>query len=132
MIFLIYFIVIKLLAMAKYKLTLCIIGHKLTDEDLREAFECANKYADTPYHEDFSEIGLDGYIEVSPKLTQDGENLKLELIYYGEGEAFEKKAAEMKNAVETRKLQNSLLYETPSDSSSKIASKITATIEQIE
>jgi hypothetical protein len=118
--------------MTKYKLTLNIIGHKLTDEDLKEAFEYANKYADTPYHEDYSEIGGDGYIEVTAKLTQEGNDLKLEMIYYGEGETFEKRAAEIKNAVETRKLQNSLLYETPSDSSSKIASKITATIEQIE
>lgn len=118
--------------MTKYKLTLNIIGHKLPDEDLKEAFEYANKYADTPYHEDYSKIGGDGYLEVTTKLTQEGKDLKLEMIYYGEGETFEKKAKEMKNVVETRKLQNSLLYEGPLDSSGKIASKVTATIEQIE
>ena len=118
--------------MTKYKLTLNIIGHKFTDEDLKEVFECVNKYADTPYRKDYSEIGLDGYVVVSPKLTQEGKNLKLELIYYGEGETFEEKAAEMKNSVETHKLQNSLLYETPLDNSDKLASKITATIERIE
>ena len=117
--------------MNKYKLTVHFIGHKLSDEDLKDAFECVNEYTKTPYRVDYSQSGGDGFIEVTTNLIQTGKDLKLEVVYCGEGETFKERVADMKNLVETRELQNTLLYDMPSDISDRIASRITATIDQI-
>ena len=53
----------------------------------------------------------------------------VKVVYYGEGETFKERVADMKNFVETRELQNALLYDMPSDISSRIASRIAATID---
>ena len=121
--------------MKKYKLTLNIIGHKLDEQELKDVFELANKHKDTPYHEDYSQTGGDGYIDITAELTQDGNDLKLEMVYSGEGTSFEERSAKMKKMVESGELQRSLLYECESDihdsKAPKKANKITATIVQI-
>lgn len=121
--------------MKKYKLILNIIGHRLDEDELKEAFELANKHRDIPYHEDYSKIGGEGYVDVTADLTQVGNNLKLEMIYSGEGASFEERTAKMKDMVETGELQKSLLYESEADIDNpdaiKKADKITATIVQI-
>lgn len=55
----------------------------------------------------------------------------VKVVYCCEGETFKERVADMKNLVETSELQNALLYDTPSDISSRIASRIAATIDQI-
>jgi len=112
-----------------------IIGHRLDEEELKEAFELANKHRDTPYHEDYSETGGKGYVDITANLTQVGNNLKLEMIYSGEGASFDERAAKINEMVETGELQKSLLYESEADIDNpdaiKKADKITATIIQI-
>lgn len=121
--------------MKKYKLIINIIGHRLDEEELKEAFELANKHKDIPYHEDYSETGGEGYVDITADIVQVGNNLKLEMIYSGEGASFEERAAKIKEMVETGELQKSLLYESEADIDNpdaiKKADKITATIIQI-
>lgn len=118
----------------KYKVIVNIINHHLDKDELEEAFKAANEHKDTPYREDYSQLG-GGYAEISSELTQTGRNLKLEIVYTGEGKTFEEKSAKMKNAVESGELQRSLLYDCIADISNpaakKKADKITATFHQI-
>ena len=118
----------------KYKIIVNIINHHLDKDELEEAFKTANEHKDTPYREDYSQLG-GGYAEINLELTQVGRNLKLEIVYTGEGKTFEEKSTKMKNMVVSGELQRSLLYECIADISNpaakKKADKITTTIHQI-
>lgn len=119
----------------KYKVIVNIINHHLDKDELEEAFKTANEHKDTPYREDYSQLG-GGYAEINSELTQVGRNLKLEIVYTGEGKTFEEKSTKMKNMVESGELQRSMMYECESDihipSAKRKARRITATIMRIE
>ena len=118
----------------KYKIIVNIINHHLDKDELEEAFKTANEHKDTPYREDYSQLG-GGYMELTSELTQVGRNLKLEIIYTGEGKTFEERSTKMKNVVESGELQRSLLYDCEADintpGAKKKADKVTATIVRI-
>lgn len=118
----------------KYKVIVNIINHHLDKDELEEAFNTANEHKDTPYREDYSQLGR-GYMEMTSELTQVGRNLKLEIVYTGEGKTFEERSTKLKNMVESGELQRSLLYDCIADihnpAVKKKADKITATFHQI-
>lgn len=118
----------------KYKVIVNIINHHLDKDELEEAFKAANEHKDIPYREDYSQLGGD-YVEITSELTQVGRNLKLEIVYTGEGKTFEERSAKLKNVVESGELQRSLLYDCIADihdpAAKKKADKITATFHQI-
>lgn len=119
----------------KYKVVVNIINHHLDKDEFEEAFKTANEHKDTPYREDFSKTGGEGFMEMTTELTQIGKNLKLEMVYTGEGKTFEEKSTGIKRLIESGELQRGLLYDSAADvnnpAAKKKADKITATIVQI-
>lgn len=121
--------------MKKYKIIINIINHHLEEDELNEMFDLANKHKETPYHENFSETGGEGHLDLTANLTQLGRDLKLEMDFSGKGKTFEEKTIQMKHMIESGELQRSLLYECEADinrpGAPKKADKITATFMQI-
>lgn len=119
----------------KYKIIINIINHHLDKDELNESIALANQHKDTPYHEDYSETGGEGYFDMTIELIQLGRDLKMELVYTGEGKTFEERHNKMKRMVESGELQRSLLYDCEADinnpGAKKKADKITATIIRI-
>ena len=122
--------------MKKYKIIINIINHHLEEDELNETIALTNQYKEMPYHKDFSETGGEGHLDLTTNITQLGRDLKLEMVFSGEGTTFEENTTLMKQMVESGELQRSLLYECEADiyrpDAPKKADKITATFIQIE
>ena len=118
----------------KYRISINIIGHRLEEDKLNELITSVRN--DFPCHEDYSNFHHGGFMEMTSEITQNGKDLRWDIVYSGEGKMFEERHIKMKKLVESGELQRSMMYECESDihipSAKRKARRITATIMRIE